>query len=211
MPARIRALPRNKAGYPIPYFAADVDGERDFRVGDSHAYARCLRNRSCWVCGQRRTGVDAFVVGPMCVVNLITPDPPSHLECAEYAAKVCPFMAVPSMTRRDRGLPEGTGHPGVMIPRNPGVSAIVSTTAWTTFRPSVGGDFGVLFNLNDPTAVSWWAEGRTATRAEILASIESGLPLLREECDLEVYRLRARAHAELDRQRAKAERWLPTA
>lgn len=211
MPPRIRALPRNKAGYPIPYFAATIDGERDFRVGDPDAYARCLRDRACWVCGQRRTGVDAFVIGPMCVVNLITPDPPSHLDCAEYAAKVCPFMAVPSMVRRERGLPEGTGHPGVCIPRNPGVCAIVATNAWTTFRPPIGGQYGVLFNLNRPAAVTWWAEGRTATRAEVLASIDSGMPLLREQCDQEVYLRRARAHAELDAQRAKAEHWLPTA
>jgi hypothetical protein len=32
MPGRIRALPRTKAGYPVPYFAVEVEGVRDFRA-----------------------------------------------------------------------------------------------------------------------------------------------------------------------------------
>ena len=38
----------------------------------------------------------------------------------------------------------------------------------------------MLFSLGDPEKVEYFAEGRPATRAEILASMESGLPILRD-------------------------------
>lgn len=184
MPGRIRALPRNKAGYPIPYFAAHIDGERDFRVGDPQAYRACIRDRLCWICGQRRRRDEsAFVIGPMCAVNRISQDPPSHRECAEYGAQVCPFMARPDMTRRHRGLPPDVGNAGIAIKRNPGACLVWVVRSWSTFRPPVGGGYGVLFRLGEPIATSWWACGRPATRAEVLASIDSGLPLLDEQCD----------------------------
>lgn len=153
MPNRIRALPRNKAGYPIPYFAATIDGEPDFRVGDPAAYAACIRERHCWVCGQRRArSENAFVIGSMCAVNRISQDPPCHVQCAEYAAQVCPFMARPSMVRRERGLPENIGNAGISIPRNPGACLVWITRTWATFRPGVGDGYGVLFRLGDPEA-----------------------------------------------------------
>lgn len=183
MPSRIRALPRNRAGYPIPYFAAEIDGERDFRVGDTDAYAACIRDRVCWVCGQRRTRVDAFVIGPMCAVNRITQDPPCHLACAVYSVRACPFMARPSMVRRERGLPDGSGVAGFPIDRNPGVGCIWVTNKWSTFRPPRGGQHGVLFELDKPVEVTWWAHGRPATRAEAVAAIDSGMPLLERAAD----------------------------
>jgi hypothetical protein len=183
MPSRIRALPRNRAGYPIPFFAAKIDGERDFRIADPTAYAACITDRMCWVCGQKRRRADsAFVIGPMCAINRVSPDPPSHIECAEYAAKVCPFMVRPEMNRRQRGLPDDLGFAGVAILRNPGV-CLIWVSGWSTFRPPVGDTYGVLFQLKDPTMTSWWAAGRPATRAEIIESIDSGLPLLAEQCD----------------------------
>jgi hypothetical protein len=184
MPGRIRALPRNRVGYPIPFFAATIDGERDFRVGDPDAYRACITDRACWVCGQRRRAKEhAFVVGPMCVVNRISQDPPCHVECAEYAAKVCPFMARPNMVRRERGLPDNIGNAGVAIQRNPGACLIWVTDKFELIRPSVGGGYGVLFKFGEPTSTSWWAHSRPATREEVLESMESGLPLLDEQCD----------------------------
>jgi hypothetical protein len=44
---------------------------------------------------------------------------------------------------------------------------------------------GVLFSLGDATELQWFAEGRQAMPREIMASIDSGLPLLREAAELE--------------------------
>lgn len=184
MPSRIRALPRNRVGYPIPFFAATIDGERDFRVGDPDAYRACVLDRACWVCGQRRKAKEhAFVIGPMCAVNRTSQDPPCHVECAEYAAKVCPFMVRPNMVRRERGLPDTVGNAGIAIQRNPGACLIWVAKDFKIYEPSVGGGYGVLLKLGDPLATSWWAHGRPATRDEVVESMRTGLPLLEAECD----------------------------
>jgi hypothetical protein len=65
-----------------------------------------------------------------------------------------------------------------MVRRNPGCSAL-----WTTKRYQIEkAKEGYLFRLAAPTSLTFWAEGRRATRAEVDASIESGLPVLRETC-----------------------------
>lgn len=206
---RIRALPRNKAGYPIPFFVETVDGQPDFRVMSLASWWACVRDRRCWICGQRRAqGQDAFVIGPMCAVNRVTSEPPAHLECAEFAAVACPFLANPNMVRRTTGLPGEVHAAGTMIRRNPGVTLIWVTPKWELFTPANATRWSdKLFDLGDPTAVSWWSHGRTATRDEVLASIESGMPLLRGECDTDPDP--AAAHADLDRKFQKAMRYVP--
>ena len=64
-----------------------------------------------------------------------------------------------------------------MIERNPGVTAVYTSAGWTPYRV----DNGLLFDIGEPAAVSWWRKGRSATGDEVRAAIESGLPILREE------------------------------
>ncbi|MEH2565366.1 hypothetical protein [Bradyrhizobium sp. AZCC 2289] len=45
---------------------------------------------------------------------------------------------------------------------------------------TVSGRGGALFNVGDPERVEFFAEGRPATHDEIVASISSGMPTLRE-------------------------------
>jgi hypothetical protein len=87
------------------------------------------------------------------------------------------------MHRRDSGLPEGTHTAQGYIPRNPGVAAIYITEAGDYQPYKVGHD--LLIRLGQPKAVRWWALGRAATRAEVLASFESGLPALRQIAEAE--------------------------
>ena len=133
------------------------------------------------MCGHGfRPGEDrAWVIGPMCAVNLVTAEPSSHLDCATFSARNCPFLITPNMTRRERHMPEGAENPaGIMIRRNPGV-ALVWVTGYRGWRTE-NEDGGVLFRLGACKRALWFAEGRDATRSEVLASIDSGLPLLRE-------------------------------
>lgn len=181
MPPHVQLLPRTREGYPIPFFAAVVDGEPDLRVARPEAYRDCIVRSLCWVCGLPRGGEMAFVIGPMCVVNRISADPPSHVACAVYAVGVCPFLAVPTMARRDRGMPDGVTMSGVPILRNPGVAVIYVTTSVEAFQPDPGRS--PLFSLGDPLSVSWWSHSRPATRAEVVEAIESGLPILDAACD----------------------------
>jgi hypothetical protein len=179
-PGRIAALPVNKVGYAVPWFVAFIDGVPDFRVADGRHLAQALQHGLCWVCGTPfgRTEDRAFVIGPMCAVNHISAEPPSHRDCAVYSATHCPFLSVPNMTRRDRHMPEGAENPaGFMIRRNPGV-ALVWVTGCRSWSKISDGDGGTLFDIGEAKEALWFARGREATRAEVLESIDSGLPIL---------------------------------
>lgn len=183
IPDRIAALPRDHRGYPVPWFVGWIDGKPEFRLADSRKLSRAIERRVCWVCGHKLGPTGTFTIGPMCAVNRISSEPPSHRECAEWSARACPFLTNPAQSRRDGGLPAESVSPGgEMILRNPGI-----TLLWVTRHWSVEGDGrgGTLFSLATPTRCMWYAEGRQAIRAEVLASIESGLPLLQDAADAE--------------------------
>jgi hypothetical protein len=172
-PPRIARLPRNHAGFPVPWFVATIDGVPDFRVVRANGIADAVRFGVCWLCGQRLGANAAFVLGSMCTITRVAPEPPSHRDCATYAVRACPFLTNPHMRRRTSNLPDDTVMPdGEMITRNPGVTALWLTRTWRmdpTYR---------LFDVGDPVTVTWWAHGREATRGEVMASIESGMPIL---------------------------------
>lgn len=207
MPAQIGRLPRNKAKYPVPWFVAFLDGVPDFRVIRPAGIQQALAQKLCWVCGLpfQRQEDRAFVIGPMCAVNRVSAEPPSHRDCAVYSATHCPFLTTPNMTRRERRMPEGAANPaGTMIRRNPGV-ALVWMTGYKSWSVFDDGDGGTLFNIGEPKAALWFAHGREAARAEVLASIDSGLPILREMAEEES----PDAVAELERMHERALELVP--
>jgi hypothetical protein len=187
LPPRIAKLPVHR-GYPVPWFVEWVDdnggaalrglGTPDFRIMSRIRWQQAVLERRCWVCGERISAYMAFTIGPMCAVNRISAEPPSHRECAEWSARNCPFLARPHMRRREVGKPENAVQaPGVALMRNPGVALVWVTRKYTLKRDGEGGH---LFNIGEPHDVSWWAQGRPATREEIERSIDTGLPALRE-------------------------------
>lgn len=206
MPYRMTLLPTDKVGRPVPWFVAFVDGTPDFRIVGPGKLQEALRCSLCWVCGHGFSGGEdrAWLVGPMCMVNRVSSEPPSHLECATWSAANCPFLATPNMVRRERHLPEGVQDPaGIMIRRNPGV-ALVAVTRYRDWRAEPD-SHGFLFRFGAPKRALWYAEGRDATRAEVLASIDSGLPILREMAEKDG----PEAIAELDRMHREALRHIP--
>ena len=107
------------------------------------------------------------------------------------------------MRRNEKGLDqiEGKSVPGFMIARNPGVVALYETRNYRRIKVSNG----LLVSLGSPDRVDFWAEGRAATREEVLYSIETGFP--------ELLRLTTGPEAldELNRSMALALALLPTA
>lgn len=177
-PARILALPIDHRGFPVPWFVAWIDTAPDFRVVGPGKVAEAHNKGLCWICGERLGAFKAFVVGPMCAINRTSSEPPSHVECAQFAARACPFLTQPAMRRNEKNLPGEAQEPaGVMIRRNPGVALVWVTKAYKPWR---AGD-GVLFDIGVPERCEWYAHGRPATRDEVAESITSGLPLLRAE------------------------------
>lgn len=183
-PKFMQKLPIDKRGYPIPWFVDYINGEPEFRAMDIRKFKAAANNRLCWTCGQMLYGEEVFVIGPMCAVNRISAEPPSHRECAIYSAQNCPFLSRPHMIRREGGLtlPQKPV-PGVMETRNPGVTLLWYTRRHTlvnaAVRPGVSGE-GILFKLGHAFRLDWYCQGRPATRDEVLDSIHTGLPKLRE-------------------------------
>ncbi|NUR04362.1 MAG: hypothetical protein HOY79_50015 [Streptomyces sp.] len=203
-PPRIDRLPRNTVGYPVPWFVATVDGQPDFRVIGEGKMRGAIDLLLCWLCGHslinRTLGPAAtqyaYVIGPMCAVNRTSAEPPAHRRCAIYAATACPFLTTPSMRRRSNNLPVTVIAPdGVMIRRNPGVTAVWVTNTWRMM------DGFQLFATGEPAEVLWFAEGRPATRAEVLESIATGMPLLADEArkDPDPAAAMAALHAQYER------------
>lgn len=185
LPRRMVKMSLDDRGYPVPYFVEWIDGVPDFRVIDSRKLRRCMRHRRCWLCGEPLGRYEVFVIGPMCAVNRVTSEPPSHRDCAEFAVRACPFLVRPQCKYRDRNLPEDVvDAAGVPSHRNPGATLLWITEhdRWRPFRPPDG---GILFNVGEPVETLWFAEGRIATYGEILASIDSGLPVLYEMATME--------------------------
>jgi hypothetical protein len=175
MPDRIARLPLDARGFPVPKFVRWFDGQPDFRIIERAHWNACVRQNLCWICGEAMGVHKAFVIGPMCCVNRISSEPPSHRECAVFAARNCPFLATPSAKRREKDLPENRIVPGEMIARNPGVACVWITRAYDILRVSNG----LLIKIGPPDSFEFYACGRAATRAEIDASVESGFPLLK--------------------------------
>lgn len=180
-PAGVDQLPVDERGFPVPFFVdcGPAGDKPDHRVVDGRKFARAIRQQCCWVCGGKLGRIKASVIGPMCAVNRITSEPPCHPPCARYAVQACPFLSKPRARRNEKDLPEDRRDAaGIPIERNPGV-----LTIWESLHPSktftpVQGNQGTLFNLGAPYRVTWWREGRPATRDEVMTSLHEGLPAL---------------------------------
>lgn len=174
LPSHMAILPRDKRGFPVPAFVEWFDGEPNFAVMNPDHLRRCVAYNRCWICGAALGSNKAFVVGPMCCVNRVSSEPPSHRSCATFAALNCPFLSHPLAKRADISHLDGKAAAGIMIERNPGVSAVWMTRSYRVRREGQG----LLFNVGEPFDVEFYAEGRRATRAEVDASVNSGLPIL---------------------------------
>jgi len=214
IPRAMQNLPEAR-GFKVPWFVRWFDGQPEFRVMDSHKFAQAVTLRLCWVCGGKLTGAArCFVIGPMCAVNRVSSEPPSHPDCARYSARACPFLSRPHATRRELTADPVTGAAlecpigggkggsmdtytvgGILIQRNPGVTLLWFTSSYKLQRVSNG----YVFRIGKPAGVEWYCEGRTATRDEILASIASGLPELDKYAALEGPEAVEAAQRDLDR------------
>jgi len=190
IPARLARRPRDHRGFVVPYFVAWLDadshgvdepnGTPDFRVVDPARMRECVRHHRCWLCGDKMGARLAFVLGPMCTINNIISEPPSHRECAEYAMRACPFLARPRMRRNAKDMPtKYVEAAGLHADRNPGVMALWMTRSYKMVN-AYAGNAGVLFRVGPAEHVEWWREGRHATRDEVLEALTFGYDTLKE-------------------------------
>jgi hypothetical protein len=159
IPRRMRGLPRDPRGVPIPWFARrDAEGHLRVTLLDLAKWDDAFKNRRCWMCGAPLGRYYTFVLGPVQAITRTVTEPPSHRGCAEYAVRVCPFLSNPA-----RGRFDGVANPNG-APVNPGVFAL-----WQTLSFELGDRRHTLV-VGDPFRVAWRTRGRRATDAEVEAS-----------------------------------------
>lgn len=80
--------------YPIPFVVyRDANGKPDFRVSDLRKQIECYRNCLCAICGNVMVyGNFWFIGGPKSITSGHFTDGPMHLACAQFSAKICPFL-----------------------------------------------------------------------------------------------------------------------
>ncbi len=179
----------------------------NFQMVDPLQWIQAVRQKLCWVCGKKLHTEHAFIIGPMCVVNRISGEPPMHETCALFSVKHCPFLNQPSRGRRnlEEALASGAMQTAGMITRNPGVALIWVTTK-NGYELIQGEGRDKLFYLEaEPRALLWYTEAREASPAEVRASILSGEPLLRERDEGN-----EEAQTAITEALKRAERYLPT-
>ena len=104
---------RTYRGFPVPYTVPWLDGavKPDFTSIDPEKVKRCLDKRLCGICGKGLPIRIAWIGGesffPMYKSGLggWFTDPPMHIACAEFSAKMCPFL---SQHRVRVETPDGT-------------------------------------------------------------------------------------------------------
>lgn len=185
IPSRVNKLPRDKRGFPVPWFVAwNAEGEPVFQAMDPAKLVAAIKFKRCWICGEQLGKFSTFTIGPMCVCNRLSSEPPAHLDCSTFAVQNCPFLASPLAKRRPFITQDGTvvgadednyHGAGIMISRNPGVTAQWVTESFKIEREPNG----FLFRVGPASRLKFWSHGRPATRAEVTHSIETGLPRLR--------------------------------
>lgn len=89
---------RDKRGLPVPFVVLkDKEGNHHFKINDSHKTRICVFERLCTICGQIMNVNNRWLVGGIASAfdeRGYYIDHPVHKECAEYALKVCPYLAV---------------------------------------------------------------------------------------------------------------------
>jgi hypothetical protein len=166
MPDRIRALPRDGFGRPIPWFAhTGIPGRADYRSGARTDMA--LTHKLCWTCGQRLGKNLAFVTGAAGAIWRSSLEPPSHRSCAMWTARACPHFLQPRKRYVDGETP---------VHHDPGVCCV-----WVSrsYRP-VTVDHTERYHFGEPVEVTWLYRGEPATRRDVVLATDKTLRLLIE-------------------------------
>lgn len=103
IPERMKSLPMDQRGYPIPYTVLrDSKGKAHFAVNSEERRLRCLKEDLCPICGLRLFRGRWLVGGPGSglVAEGLFQDPPMHSECAHYALQVCPWLVLGNYVNR---------------------------------------------------------------------------------------------------------------
>lgn len=112
IPPRMRNLPMDPRGYPIPAgVLIDDKGKAHFTINDQLKRQHHIRNDLCPICGDKLLRGRWTLGGPASafLAEGAYIDPPMHFECYRYAVQVCPYLAAPNYSKRIEARTIGKG------------------------------------------------------------------------------------------------------
>lgn len=160
IPKNMRGLKKLKSGTSIPFFVPVIDGKHDFRVMDPEAFRKACMLNLCWICGKKMGRFCTFVGGPLVAAQEISSEPPSHPECATFAAKVCPYMNGAEIRRNH--LPEHTKPSAHGVDENSGITALCTSLGYKFIENS--GSYLFKFEKSE---IVWLKHGKPATSDQV--------------------------------------------
>jgi len=155
---------------PIPWFAVRAGKPPEFRGRDPLKLRQAVRERLCWVCGQRLGAVMTFVLAPASAITKVAFEPPCHRECARWSVMHCPYFAAQIAGQLAVFLLWATRSFEVFLIDTPDEKA----KPWIQVGP-----------LTDITDVEWYTAGRAATRAEAMRAVELARPTVEAPIQLQ--------------------------
>jgi hypothetical protein len=185
VPPKMRMLPKDKRGYPVPWIVQrDLTGRPFFVMNDQEKVGACVRRKLCGICGQKLERDVWLVGGPGAAFheNGVFLDPAMHKACAVYALRVCPYIAGRYTGRVEAAfLKHGKWDPrmGVvfdesMIPEQPPFF-VLGRTRRAGFLASEAGTFRVV-PVRPWLEVEFWHHGRRLDEAEARERLAASEP-----------------------------------
>lgn len=98
IPERMRHLPVDRRGYPVPVIVMIKDGRPEFSINDMDVTNQMIVEDRCTICGGKLFRGRWLVGGGLSALsgNGKFADAPAHNECTHYALQVCPYLATPN-------------------------------------------------------------------------------------------------------------------
>jgi hypothetical protein len=174
IPPRIARLDRDPRGYPIPWNVLREDGKPYFVVNDDRRHMTALFGGLCPICGQLLARTKWFVGGPRsafdprgCYIDL-----PMHYECAQFALRVCPWLAAPHYHETGRPAESRVLPPSrvlvdeTQIPDRPVLFVAIASTGVMVDMAKFPAQLPRVGPIKPIIAIEYWRHGAQLDRAE---------------------------------------------
>ncbi|GLH30150.1 hypothetical protein WSS15_28000 [Acetobacter pasteurianus] len=170
IPSRMLNLRRLNSGLPIPKFATWEGDKPNLTVMNRDFFGTALRNKLCWICGQKMGRFASFVGGPKSTASKCFVEPPMHRDCAEFAMQVCPYLVTGNNERKNKLTPleEKQHRSAGTDPDNPIIFGMSISNDWHF----ISGEN--CFFLKNVAEVIWWKHGKLASSKEAEKAVLEG-------------------------------------
>jgi hypothetical protein len=149
---RLRRLPPDDQGRPVPWFVQWVDGRPCYDKTDPRCFDVAVHQHLCWVCGQRLGTYLSWALEPISIITRRAGVPPQHRECAIHATELWPLPNIPEIQ-------------------------LVWTGKSYQWSESKG---AYTFELGPHEQLLWLRKGLPAGRADVIEAVAKRLPEVRE-------------------------------